>query len=279
MTAWRSDVGWELCSAGDDHGHGGSSLTALDVVVGSIVELLGGPASMASFLVGCRRWLSAAVCDPHTFRFPIEAWGARLCAQLDARLLRLEEPPEDVIAQDLQIGLEHADEELLITDIAASSPTGMTATLLSYAQQLSNLLTWLLLSRRQPLVGEKSVFFHLELTELRQRTILFLDVAMQFHSRLPDPGLPLRWASWLERAGDTALLPEQHSLRWRQQREQTSSVWANNRRAFLSTVDHVAVLASSLDDLEFSVAEAKEAGDSVCTHAIVAPTEHAEFSG
>merc|ERR1740129_1282776 len=60
----------------------------------------------------------------------------------------------------------------------------------------------------------------------------------------------MRWAQWFEETGEIAGVPEEHCMRYRSQREQVAAVWANNRRTFLSTDEHVDALVHSLDALE-----------------------------
>mmetsp|Transcript_154945 Transcript_154945/g.289043 ORF Transcript_154945/g.289043 Transcript_154945/m.289043 type:complete len:275 (-) Transcript_154945:36-860(-) len=240
---------------------------ALDTVVEVVTALHGDLTPRSPFSATCRRWYSAAVCRPNAFRIPVQAWCARACAELDAQLLRLHAPPVHEVAEDLQIGLDHADEELRITDLSASFPSGVTVMLLNFTQQLGNLLTWLQLEAAHRATAVSSVpasssataavpatdvkarrlLFRLEALEFRRRVALLSAAAQELQCRLPDPELPLRWAAWLDKAGETAGLPEGHRMRYRQQREQTATVWANNRRAFMSTVDHVNALMASLD--------------------------------
>merc|ERR1711924_109652 len=143
--------------------------------------------------------------------------------------------------------------ELRITDLTASFPRGITITLLGFTQRLHNLFSWLQLQAIRVLEGEAQVRFLLfrrEATELRRRIDLVAQAAQALKVRLPDPGLPIRWAMWLEQAGETADFPEGHRVRYRQHREQTSTVWTNNQRAFFSTMEHVETLLTSLDTLE-----------------------------
>lgn len=338
-------------------GRGGTCVvdiqSALDAVVEVVVALHGDLTPRSSLSKACRRWYSAAVCRPNAFRIPVQAWCTRACAELDAQLLRLHSPPMHELAEDLQIGLDHADEELRITDLSASFPSGVTVMLLNFTQQLGNLLTWLQLeaaaqrasaavkacgqrlrelqeqgdrllhectgddelralqfqldeaareldsirentaseaaglreaeehcqeaqsrlsqaesavanARMQPgnreAVADKErhrqresraearrVLFRLEALEFRRRVALLSAAAQELQCRLPDPELPRQWAAWLDKAGKTAGLPEGHCMRYRQQREQTAAVWENNRRAFMSTVDHVNALMASID--------------------------------
>lgn len=203
----------------------------------------------------CRRWFSAAVCNPAAFRRPVEEWCQRACTDLDAQLLRLEEPPADEVVEHLLVGLQHADEELKITDQTASFPDGVTVMLLKYARQLSTFLCWLHLERSAGDGGAHEAdvqycFFKLEAAELRRRIALLLAVGRQLQQRLPDPDMPVRWAKWLEGAENSVGLPDEHRARFRQQREQTSQVWSNNQRALRSTVEHIRSLATSLGELE-----------------------------
>merc|ERR1740129_1195518 len=71
----------------------------------------------------------------------------------------------------------------------------------------------------------------------------------------------MRWAQWFEEAGELIGVPEAHCMRYRSQREQVAAVWANNRRTFLSTDEHVDALVQSLDELDGLVAGADHEND------------------
>jgi len=232
---------------------------ALRAVMEVVIELLGGPALAESFLPVCRWWFNAAVCHPGSFRVPVEAWRIGACQQLDDQFVRMREPPAISDFEDLRLGLEHAEEELRLTELSASFPSGVTVVFLRFARRLTGLLRWI--SATPPAgAGAASVggveaellrqrYLRSEAEEFRRRAAMLADATRELRKRLPDPELPMRWAQWFEEAGEIAGFPEGHCLRYRSQREQVAAVWANNRRTFLSTDEHVDALVESLGEL------------------------------
>jgi len=59
----------------------------------------------------------------------------------------LREPPEDADFEDFIVGLEHAEEELRVTQLSAAYPSGVTVVLLGYARRLSGFLHFISKSR------------------------------------------------------------------------------------------------------------------------------------
>jgi len=236
---------------------------ALDPVMDLIVEHLGTYELERSFLPVCRGWFHAAICHPNSCRLPMENWHVGACRQLDEQLSRMREPPEFDELQDLRTALEHAEEELRLTELAASFPAGVTVVLLRHARRLSGLLHWLHMSS-SPEAYEPSLaldgsfaptaprqgFLRGEADEFRRRVMLLSRIVLELHSRMPNPELPVRWAEWFEEQGAIAGLPQSHSARYRSQREQVAAVWANNRRTFLSTDEHIEALVQCLGELE-----------------------------
>uniref|UniRef100_A0A7S1M3I6 Uncharacterized protein n=1 Tax=Alexandrium catenella TaxID=2925 RepID=A0A7S1M3I6_ALECA len=236
---------------------------ALRTVMEVVIELLGGMALADSFLPVCRWWFNEAVCHPGSFRIPVEVWRIGACQQLDEQICRMREPPAITDFEDLRVGLEHAEEEMRLTELSASFPSGVTVVLLRFARRLSGLLRWI---NAAPFNGQSADegnsdsestllrrrYLRSEAEEFRRRVALLADATRELRKRLPDPELPIRWAQWFEEAGEIAGFPEGHCMRYRSQREQVAAVWANNRRTFLSTDEHVDALVESLcvlDDL------------------------------
>lgn len=243
----------------------------------AVVEFIGSSALPDSFLPVCRQWFMAGICHPCSFQAPVQAWRKGVCHQLDEQFAKMHEPPIDDDILDLRVGLEHAEEELRLTELSASFPAGVTVVLLRYARRLGALLHWVNIGRGQPkvqsqascgigcaaLCGRKDCsdagavacllqrrFLQQEALELRRRVSLLTDAMRELRIRLPDPEMPMRWAQWFEEAGEVAGLPVSHCARYRSQREQVASVWANNRRTFLSTDEFVDALAQSVAELE-----------------------------
>mmetsp|Transcript_104322 Transcript_104322/g.184773 ORF Transcript_104322/g.184773 Transcript_104322/m.184773 type:complete len:107 (-) Transcript_104322:82-402(-) len=77
--------------------------------------------------------------------------------------------------------------------------------------------------------------------------------------------MPIRWAQWFEEAGEVAGLPRDHCARYRSQREQVAAVWANNRRTFLSTDEHVEALVQSLVEADELAQQSEDEEDSART--------------
>ncbi|CAE8600434.1 unnamed protein product, partial [Polarella glacialis] len=225
---------------------------ALDAILEALVELLG----PGALLEVCRCWFTATVCNHQSFRGPLNRWQLLACSTLDEQLLQMAEPPEDDFVEDLRIGLEHAEAELRLTQLSASFPSGVTVVLLRYARRLSSLLCWINLSLqpRSGVTGEgglrRQQNLWREIEELHRRARQLAEVSAVLRGRLPDPELPMRWAQWFEDIGEVAGLPADHCKRYRTQREQVAAVWANNRRTFLCTDEHVDALLHSLVDLE-----------------------------
>jgi len=232
-----------------------------------IVEFLGGTSLSSSFLSVCRWWFNAAVCHPGAFRIPVEAWRVSACRELDAQLSRMREPPSGDEAEDLRIGLEHAEEELRLTELSASFPSGVTVVLLRFAQRLSGLLHWINIgpcsaqARAQDGASTmKRAYVQREAEEFKRRVALLSGAVGELRKRLPDPELPIRWAKWFEEVGEIAGFPADHCARYRSQREQVAAVWANNRRTFLSTDEHVDALLQSLRELDECLSDTNDAG-------------------
>mmetsp|Transcript_56128 Transcript_56128/g.130686 ORF Transcript_56128/g.130686 Transcript_56128/m.130686 type:complete len:294 (-) Transcript_56128:21-902(-) len=249
------------------------------VVIEPVIELLGGVALADSFLPVCRFWFNAAICHPGSFRVPVEAWRLGACKQLDEQFCRMREPPAITEFEDLRVGLEHAEEELRLTELSASFPSGVTVVLLRFAKQLSGLLRWINVSpphtavastRLSPEALLRRRYLRREAKEFRRRVTLLADATRELQTRLPDPELPMRWAQWFEEAGEIAGFPEGHCMRYRSQREQVAAVWANNRRTFLVTDEHVDALVQclgALDDLvESDDDSSRSARSGVCCH-------------
>mmetsp|Transcript_65620 Transcript_65620/g.211739 ORF Transcript_65620/g.211739 Transcript_65620/m.211739 type:complete len:335 (+) Transcript_65620:92-1096(+) len=237
---------------------------AFRAVLELVIELLGGLALADSFLAVCRWWFSAAVCHPGSFRAPVEAWRLGACRQLDEQLARMREPPGESELEDLRVGLEHAEEELRLTELSASFPSGVTVVLLRFARRLSGLLRWVnagppgRLPGAPPGCAQRRRYLRQEAREFRRRVSLLSGAVRELRARLPDPELPIRWAQWFEEAGELAGFPEGHCMRYRSQREQVAAVWANNRRTFLSTDEHVDALAQSLGELDDLVGSSED---------------------
>lgn len=219
-------------------------------VLEAVVELLGCAALPGSFLPVCRQWFTAAVCHPCSFREPVEAWRIGACRQLDEQLARMREPPADEDVGDLRVGLQHAEEELRLTELSASFPSGITVVLLRYARRLGGLLHWINGGGGSATSSQRQRHLRHEALEFRRRVLLLADAMRELRSRLPDPEMPMRWAQWFEEAGEVAGLPVNHCSRYRSQREQVAAVWANNQRTFYSTDEHVDALAQSLAELD-----------------------------
>jgi len=109
---------------------------ALRTVMEVVIELLGGMALAESFLPVCRWWFNEAICHPGSFRVPVEAWRIGACKELDEQFCRMREPPAIADFEDLRLGLEHAEEELRLTELSASFPSGVTVVLLRFARRL-----------------------------------------------------------------------------------------------------------------------------------------------
>jgi len=225
--------------------------SGFDAVLEAVIELLGSSSLAASFLPVCRQWFNEAVCHPGSFREPVEAWRAGACRQLDEQLVRMREPPAGDEDIELRVGLEHAEEELRLTEISG----GVTVILLRYTRRLSGLLHWLTADMVDQ-VGDSACaslrrrYLRHEALEFRRRVGLLALAMVELRGRLPDPEMPVRWAEWFEEAGEVAGLPRSHCARYRSQREQVAAVWANNQRTFLSTDEHVDALEKSLGELD-----------------------------
>lgn len=225
-----------------------------DIVMDHIIHLLGGRVVASCFLPVCRRWFHTVVCHPISFRSPVQAWHLQACRCLDEQLARIREPPEEGELEDLRVGLAHADEELKLTELSASFPAGVTVMLLRYARRLSWLLQWINAARMtcEPNALERQRFVQGERLEFRRRVVLLTTAVNALRGRLPDPELPMRWARWFEQQGELTGLPKAHCSRYQSQREQVAEVWANNKRTFLSTEEHVVALEESLEELPLS---------------------------
>jgi len=237
---------------------------ALGAVVDGVLDCLGAATSAGSssdvgpFLAVCRWWFSVAVCRPSAFRAPVSDWHADACRQLDEQFARMGEPPWDHESEDLHLvlqgGLEHAEQELRLTELSASFPAGTTVVLLRFARRLGGLLRWVAAVPRQPTALHgcplRRRYLQKEAEEFQRRVALLADASRELRGRLPDPELPLRWAQWFEETGAAVGFPEVHLQRFRSQREQVAAVWANNRRTFLSADEHVEALLSSLGELD-----------------------------
>eukprot|EP00746_Dinoflagellata_sp_MGD_P037738 gnl/MRDRNA2_/MRDRNA2_190673_c0_seq1.p1 gnl/MRDRNA2_/MRDRNA2_190673_c0~~gnl/MRDRNA2_/MRDRNA2_190673_c0_seq1.p1 ORF type:complete len:287 (+),score=46.79 gnl/MRDRNA2_/MRDRNA2_190673_c0_seq1:91-951(+) len=227
-----------------------------DGVVEAIIEFLPNSALAASLIPLCRRCFCVGICHPVAFRGPVQAWRISATQVLDEQLGRLKDPPVEEEASDLRVGLEHADEELKLTEMSASFPSGTTIVLLKHARKVSGMLSWLSMtstwsstSNAQQYALPRQQFFDREVAEIRLRVNLLASTAKELSGRLPDPELPLRWAEWLETTGELVGLPTEHCSRYKQQRNQVAQVWANNRRTFLSTSEHIEAIAETLDEL------------------------------
>jgi len=244
------------------------------LVLESVIVALGSKALFGSFLPVCRQWFSSAVCHPCSFREPAEAWCAQACLRLDEQLEKMHEPPEDWRTGDLRIGLVHAEEELGLTELAASFPSGITVAILRYARKLGGLLHWVNMAApvQASLQGcanfttakatreaqLRQACLKDEVLEFRRRVVLLVDAMSDLRIRLPDPDMPMRWAMWFEEVGEVAGLPLKHRAGYRTQREQVAAVWANNRRTFLCTDEHVDLLLQSLGELDMLAEDEEE---------------------
>lgn len=120
----------------------------VDLLAGSLVlehTCEFGCESWPPYLAVSRQWLSLAVCHPASFRRPLEEWCAFACSRLDEQLSRLEDPPEDLpmdAHEGFSMSLAHAEEELRVTELSASFPSGVTVLLVRYLRQLITLLNW-----------------------------------------------------------------------------------------------------------------------------------------
>jgi len=204
----------------------------------------------------------------------MRSWHVAACEQLDEQLLRMREPPQLDEVHDLRIALEHAEEELRLTELSASFPAGVTVVLLRHARRLSGFLHWLhtccspeadelryVADKQGMATAPRHDFLRGEAQEFRRRAMLLARTVFELRSRLPDPELPVRWAEWFEERGEIAGLPRSHCARYRSQREQVAAVWANNRRTFLSTEEHIEALVQCLDELDEMVGECTSSKD------------------
>jgi len=192
-----------------------------------------------------------------------------------------------VAVEDLRIALEHAEEELKLTELAAAYPMGATVVLLRHTCRLSCLMHWIHgahlgdgdggcadggggdggastvdAATAGRLGALRRGFRQGEVEEFRRRVRLLARAAAGLRARLPDPELPLRWAAWFEEQGDIVGLPENHCARYRSQREQVAAVWANNRRTLLTTEEHIAALDDWCGEFAEDKRFEKDEGDS-----------------
>merc|ERR1740121_620791 len=170
----------------------------------------------------------------------------------------MQEPPSEFGAEDLQLGLEHAEDELRLTELSASFPRGVTLVLLRHTKSLGLLFRWITAqptdAQEAPPDTARAQCLAQEAREFCGRVALLRDAVAHLRGRLPDPELPIRWAHWFEDVGEAVGLPRAHCQRFRSQREQVALVWANNRRTLLSADEHVEALALSLGDVDELVA-------------------------
>lgn len=268
--------GWTLADA------------ALGAVVDGVLDCLGAAASAGSssdvgpFLAVCRWWFSVAVCRPGAFRAPVRDWHADACRKLDEQFARMGEPPWEIGSEDLHLvlqgGLEHAEQELRLTELSASFPSGITVVLLRFARRLGGLLRWVHYGLSIPAVHGcplRRRYLQQEAEEFKRRAVLLSDASRELRGRLPDPEMPLRWAEWFEETGAAVGFPEVHLQRFRSQREQVAAVWANNRRTFLSADEHVeALLSCSLDELDDLLDTSDDEGSRGSTFLTAASHQH-----
>merc|ERR1740121_1404512 len=103
----------------------------------------------------------------------------------------MQEPPSEFGAEDLQLGLEHAEDELRLTELSASFPRGVTLVLLRHTKSLGLLFRWI---TAQPTDAQ-------EAPPDTARAQCLAQEAREFCGRVAAPELPIRWAHWFEDVG------------------------------------------------------------------------------
>lgn len=323
----------------------------LELITDAMADLLGGSGLVRSLLPVCRSWFSAVVCHPSAYCWPLQAWGASACRQLDEHSGRMGEPPQHWV-DDLGIALEHAETELRLTELSVAQPTGITVVLGRHAHWLGSLLIWLRLGirvaaedatdvaavgvaaaalqcsgenvaccsvdaaqnaataaawssledaagssgsavwdeaaaaadqrrdhsrteERAPgcsasvardfaaAASDRARYRAREAEEFQRRLAILADVVLEISPRLPDPGLPARWADWFEDHGEQAGLHKSHCLRYMEQREQVARVWAQNQITLQKTAEYVEALTECCAS-ELGIAYTLPASHSSC---------------
>eukprot|EP00929_Paragymnodinium_shiwhaense_P057613 TRINITY_DN28842_c0_g1_i3.p1 TRINITY_DN28842_c0_g1~~TRINITY_DN28842_c0_g1_i3.p1 ORF type:complete len:153 (-),score=28.27 TRINITY_DN28842_c0_g1_i3:269-727(-) len=93
-----------------------------------------------------------------------------------------------------------------------------------------------------------------EISEFCHRSFDVISAARELAETLPDPDLPLRWASWVDGAIDSVGLPPGHRSRYRRQREQAAAVLADTTTTFFAICEQVNELGIKALQLGASVA-------------------------
>eukprot|EP00747_Dinoflagellata_sp_TGD_P219084 gnl/TRDRNA2_/TRDRNA2_91250_c0_seq1.p1 gnl/TRDRNA2_/TRDRNA2_91250_c0~~gnl/TRDRNA2_/TRDRNA2_91250_c0_seq1.p1 ORF type:complete len:314 (+),score=61.81 gnl/TRDRNA2_/TRDRNA2_91250_c0_seq1:1-942(+) len=266
--------------------HCGLDDRVADEVLARVVELLGCAAAAASFLPVCHRWLCLTVCHPAAFREPLRAWQAAVCTALDHQLRLLQQPPPPsptaVAAQDstlssFDVVLAEMGHERRLTELFSSLTNDLvlhTKRLVSLRNLLARFDGGLTLlaggNREVPLEtgiamsssagagmcpGCPRAMLAQEFAELRLCVTLLSMAATDLCRRLPDPEVPLRWASQLWYAAEAG----QVDNGWEPERlcrhhAGIAAVWNDYRRMFLQTARHIEVLADSLGACNSSAA-------------------------
>jgi len=233
--------GSELCSclAGCNSAH------LPEIVLDSTFEFVAGTNATNAFLAVNRQWFNAAICHACAFRTSVGVWRNYTCQLLEKELVEpVEEPPFGNQAGSIRVAIEHAEKELNLTKISARLLKQVTTEFLQHAGRLRSMLKWIhaLLSARPPRESAtpiRDVYIQREINEFRSRAEQLCSVVLDLLVRLPDPGIPVRWAAWFEEMGKLYGIPEEDCARYRSQREQVALLWTNNRQAFAGACEQL----------------------------------------
>ncbi|CAJ1350760.1 unnamed protein product [Effrenium voratum] len=227
----------------------GFALDTAESLLEELVELLG---YAGSFLAASRGCFLATVCHPVSFREPFRAWQRSSEEQLVTLVSRAREPPVQPEAETdavLAMAMEHAEVELLITELLAA-PKSISSILLQYGHQMKRLLRWIVLAQAQG-CGRQAVDAAIQ--ELNRRAVQMAAGGWALLKHLPDPLLPSRWAAWVElQAG----IPEGYCQRYLQQRQKVSQLWVTTRQTLLSALELIEATLKTTHELR--------AGDGSC---------------
>lgn len=226
-----------------------------DTTLEPLFAFIGGVNVVDIFLAVNRQWFNAGACHPSAFREPTEQWRSATCRQLEEQLVKhMHDPPPSDQAASLHVAVDHAEDELRLTQVSAAFLRNVTAEFLEHARRLSAMLKWIhIVLPHEPKRGmstpARQQYVWQEADEFHSRAVQLCGAVEDLLVRLPDPALPVLWAEWFDEMGQVYGLPEEHRARYRSQREQVAVLWANNRQTFASAYGQLQTLVSAFRTL------------------------------